>query len=78
MAIKDWKKIRDSTNIKVWKNKKTGKEIFIDSDTYRNQDDSVLFGVNNNPTRRFGEGMSSSNRSKSQALKFAKEYMRKH
>ena len=77
MAIKNWKNIRNSTNIKVWKNKINKNELSLDSDKYRNQDESVIITLNNKQIKRIGEGMSNK-KSKLEAITFVKAYMRKH
>ena len=67
MALKDWKKIRSSSKVKVWKHKKTNKEIYMDEE---NNDNMWLIGVNNKNIASFIF--------KKEALKYVRAYMRKH
>ena len=67
MAIKDWKKTRNKLNSQGWKNKKTGKNILF------------LQFMSDNYWSFIQEGKTIKNfKTKSQALKYAKAYMRKH
>ena len=67
MTLKDWKKDRDKGNSQGWKNKKTGENITF----VRFMSDNYWSFMKDGKTKR-------TFKTKSQALKYAKAYMRKH
>ena len=78
MALKDWKviefegekssKYRINNYLKVWKDKKSGEEISIYGLTSKKK---VIYSTGRNlPSKNF--------KTKTQALKYARSYMRKH
>jgi vancomycin permeability regulator SanA len=73
MALKDWKEItwiKGDYYDRIWKNKKTGHVIIL-SQAYHNQVE--VFASKNNRIKNSGWL-----KTKSQALKYAKAYMRKN
>ena len=76
MALKDWKEITQLKNDyydRLWKNKKNG-NILILSQAYHNQVEVVKSLSNQYPPIKDSGWL----KTKSQALKFAKAYMRKN
>ena len=76
MALKDWKEITYLKNDyydRLWKNKKNG-NILILSQAYHNQVEIVKSLQNQHPPIKDSGWL----KTKSAALKFAKEYMRKN
>ena len=78
MALKDWKKTINGFSTMVWANKKNKNEIWYsdDSDLENSKFRLRLKNMESNQYQKLG----SINyfKTKSQALKFAKAYMRKH
>ena len=71
MALKDWVKLERI--FPAWLNKKTDEQIYIFSDTKNNK---KVYNITSNKYRTtFNNEF---NITKSQALKFAKSYMRSH
>jgi hypothetical protein len=68
MALKDWKKVKENK----WRKEYSNKVIFIEYDKLYTNNDYLVFTSNswNALGKRF--------KTKSQALRFAKAYMRKH
>ena len=69
MATKDWKKIEDSNSAIIFKNK-LRQLIIIEKPKYYNRKYYILFKPNSDSELFF--------KTKTEAMRFAKAYMRKH
>ena len=78
MALKDWKKTISGYATIVWENKKNNNEIWFSDDT--DLDDTKFRLKLKNINAKAYQKLGNLNyfKSKSKALKFAKEYMRTH
>lgn len=76
MALKDWKKVKEKFNgesIPSWLNKQIGKQIYV-SPSFN----EYVFSVTSYPSSGYLEDETKVFKTKSQALKYARDYMRKN